>query len=69
MVEPGVYLHYKGKVCSVLGVGEHTETGEKVVVYTEHGSIWVRPLSVFLEEVGDGVKVPRFTHVVGNNQG
>ena len=64
MVEPGVYLHYKGLICSVIGVGEHTETGEPLVVYSEHNKIWIRPLSMFLEEVEvSGVRVPRFQKV------
>ena len=29
----GVYRHYKGGYYQVLGVGEHTETHERVVVY------------------------------------
>lgn len=29
----GVYRHYKGGLYQVLGIAEHTETHEKVVVY------------------------------------
>lgn len=29
----GRYLHYKGEHYQVLGEAEHTETGERVVVY------------------------------------
>jgi hypothetical protein len=66
MVEAGVYLHYKGFVCSVIGVGEHTETGEPFVVYSEHDKIWIRPLSVFEQQVEvSGVRVPRFQRVEG----
>ena len=32
-MECGLYKHYKGGYYQVLGVAEHTETGEKVVVY------------------------------------
>jgi hypothetical protein len=68
MVEPGVYLHYKGGVYSVIGVGEHTETGEQLVVYTAHSKIWIRPLSMFTEEVEvNGMKVLRFQHVTQDN--
>jgi hypothetical protein len=63
-LEVGVYIHYKGGVYSVIGVGEHTETGEPLVVYTAQGKIWIRPLSMFTEEVEvRGVRVPRFQHV------
>lgn len=64
MVEPGVYVHYKGGVYSVVGVGEHTETGEQLVVYSAQNKIWIRPLSMFTEEVEVGSrKVPRFSRV------
>ncbi len=29
----GVWHHYKGDFYQVLGIGEHTETGELLVVY------------------------------------
>ena len=29
----GIYKHYKGGYYQVLGIGEHTETGERMVVY------------------------------------
>lgn len=29
----GIYKHYKGGHYQVLGIGEHTETKEKMVVY------------------------------------
>jgi hypothetical protein len=32
-LECGVYEHYKGKKCLVLGVARHTETGELMAVY------------------------------------
>ena len=51
-----------------MGVGRHSETLEEFVVYIalydgEFGknSIWIRPLSMFLEDVEvDGKKMPRF---------
>jgi hypothetical protein len=47
-----------------MGVAQHSETGETLVVYRpEYGErgLWVRPLSMFQEsvETPDGV-VPRF---------
>lgn len=29
----GIYRHYKGPLYQVIGIGEHTETKERVVVY------------------------------------
>ena len=60
----GRYLHYKGGEYTVMGVAQHSETGEALVVYRpEYGDreLWVRPLSMFQEsvETPDGV-VPRF---------
>jgi hypothetical protein len=68
-VEPGRYRHYKGKDYEVIGVGLHSETHERLVVYRalyrseEFGddAIWVRPLSSFVETVEvNGKSVPRF---------
>ena len=61
----GTYEHYKGNRYEVLGIARHSETLEELVVYRalygEH-DLWVRPLSMFLEQVEiDGQKVSRFT--------
>ena len=61
---PGRYRHYKGGEYTVVGVAQHSETGESLVVYRpEYGErgLWVRPLSMFREsvETPDG-PVPRF---------
>ena len=61
---PGGYRHYKGGEYTVMGVAQHSETGEALVVYRpEYGErdLWVRPLSMFREsvETPDG-PVPRF---------
>lgn len=51
MIMAGVYRHYKGGYYQVLGVGEHTETHERVVVYVALDAslpgprIRVRPLN------------------------
>ncbi len=59
----GRYRHYKGGEYTVMGVAQHSETGEALVVPPEYGDreLWVRPLSMFQEsvETPDGV-VPRF---------
>ena len=68
----GKYRHYKGKLYEVVDVAIHSETLELMVIYKalytskEFGenATWVRPLSMFTEEVViDGKSVPRFTFV------
>ncbi len=63
-IKLGRYRHYKGKEYQVLGVAEHSETGEDLVVYRklyDDYSMWVRPIGMFLEEVEvDGKNMHRF---------
>lgn len=63
-IRPGVYEHFKGKHYTVLYTAAHSETLETYVVYRQlYGdeSVWVRPASMFLEEVEhNGKKTPRF---------
>lgn len=63
----GRYRHYKGNEYEVIGVTHHSETLEELVVYRalyDQGSLWVRPLAMFMEEVEvDGQKVSRFKHL------
>ena len=50
----GVYKHFKGDSYIVLDVAYDSETKEKMVVYRRlygDGSLWVRPLDMFLSEV------------------
>ena len=60
-IQVGRYRHYKGNEYEVIGIAKHSETLEPMVVYRalygEHG-IWVRPASMWNENVGD---VLRFT--------
>lgn len=64
MLSPGKYRHYKGGDYEVIGIARHSETDEPLVVYRclyDNGSLWVRPLAMFLETViVDGRTVPRF---------
>ena len=64
-VAPGRYRHYKNNEYEVLGVAEHSETGEPLVVYRAlygDAGLWVRPESMFVESVDTGAgPVPRFT--------
>jgi hypothetical protein len=54
------YRHFKGNEYLVLHLAKHSETLEDLVVYQalygERG-IWVRPLSMFLEQVTVGEKL------------
>lgn len=64
---PGFYRHYKGGLYQVLGVAQHSETLEQLVVYRACGGnkgLWVRPLGMFLEQITHtGVVQPRFAPV------
>jgi hypothetical protein len=68
----GKYRHYKGHEYVVLGIAHHSETLEELVVYQGlyddpefgHHPIWVRPKSMFFDEVVfDGKKMKRFTKI------
>ncbi len=69
----GKYEHYKTKkIYEVIDLAIHSETKEEMVVYRalyhceEFGlnQLWVRPKSMFLEEViVNGDKVPRFKKI------
>lgn len=64
----GVYKHFKGNLYELLYVATDSETLEKKVVYKAlygDGEIWVRPLSMWDEEVAlpDGTKTKRFALV------
>lgn len=66
-IKLGIYKHFKGKEYEVLGVAKHSETLEELVVYKklyDDFSLWVRPLSMFIEEIEkDGYKGPRFVWI------
>ncbi len=70
MLPCGVYLHYKGNYYLVLGIGEHTETNEKFVVYISLSPrpgyrMRIRPLKMFTQTVKwpSGKRKPRFVFV------
>jgi hypothetical protein len=66
-IPSGKYRHYKGGEYEVVGIATHSETHEPHVVYRPlygEGGLWVRPLSMFIENVVvDGRTVPRFAPV------
>lgn len=64
---PGKYQHFKGNHYQVLHVAKHSETEEEFVVYQPlYGDkdIWIRPLSMFCEQIErDGKTFYRFQKV------
>ena len=61
------YRHFKGNVYRVLHIAKHSDTLEDMFVYQamygERG-IWVRPLSMFEEEIErDGKTIRRFSPI------
>ncbi len=71
-VRRGIYRHYKGGGYEVIGVGSHTESGERLVFYSalsdgakcKAGELFARPVEMFNESVEhDGEMVPRFRFV------
>lgn len=67
LIPLGLYRHYKGKDYSVLGFARDSETTNIMVLYVPlygDGGYWVRPLSMFTEEVEvDGKLTPRFKYL------
>lgn len=65
-LKTGRYRHYKGNYYEVIGVVNHSETLEKMVLYRQlygEGALWVRPLVMFIENVQvQGNTMPRFEY-------
>ena len=66
-VRPGRYRHFKGNEYQVIVMAHHSETEEEMVVYRPlygEGGLWVRPASMWCEQVDrDGKVQPRFTYI------
>lgn len=72
-VREGLYRHFKGKLYYVIGTARNSEhLSEELVVYKAlyedpvfgNHAMWVRPKSMFLENVKVGGKeVPRFEYI------
>ncbi len=71
-IKLGRYRHFKGNEYNVLYVAKHSETLELMVVYQAlygDGGIWVRPASMWNEEVEvDGTIYKRFEYIDEKNK-
>ena len=66
-LKKGKYRHFKGNEYELIGLANHSETLEPMVVYRalygEQG-LWVRPAAMWTETVDrDGYHGPRFTYM------
>lgn len=65
-LKPGKYRHFKGNEYELVCIATHSETLEPMVVYRAlygEGGIWVRPASMWTEQVDrDGYHGPRFVY-------
>lgn len=70
-IKPGLYEHYKGNKYQVIGLAQHSEAREYLVVYKAlykgdfpEDMLWVRPFRMFTENVEvNGKQVPRFKFI------
>lgn len=66
-IKLGKYRHFKGNEYEVIGIANHSETLEKMVVYRAlygEKEIWVRPAEMWNEEITrDGKTFKRFEYV------
>ena len=51
MIELGQkYRHFKGNIITILNIAKHSESLEELVIYEHDGSVWARPLSMFMDK-------------------
>ena len=66
-LKPGRYRHFKGKKYELIGVAQHSETLEPMVVYRAlygEGGLWVRPAAMWNERVDrEDYHGPRFSYI------
>ncbi len=69
-IKPGIYQHFKGNKYRVLFIARHSETLEPMVVYQAlygEGGVWVRPASMWNEQVERNDYIgPRFIYIGSN---
>ncbi len=66
-----VYRHFKGNYYFVENIGKSSETEETLVIYKslydrEDTNIWIRPLSMFLEEIPERPDNKQVKNIVSN---
>lgn len=66
-IKSGYYQHYKGGYYQVIECARHSETEEWLVIYRPlygEQSLWARPLTMFIENIGIvGGLIPRFNYL------
>ena len=66
-LKPGKYRHFKGNEYELIGIANHSETLEPMVVYKAlYGKkeLWVRPAAMWSEIIEkDGYCGPRFCYM------
>ena len=71
-MQTGIYEHYKGSRYKVIDTARHSETEELLVLYRPmygEENLWVRPFTMFFEEVEiDGILVERFKYIGDENE-
>lgn len=65
-----IYKHYKWNIYEVISIARHSESLEEYIVYKWilRWDYWIRPKSMFLEDVIiDWIKIPRFKYIGNEN--
>lgn len=64
------FVHFKGGLYKMLGIAQHSETLEEMVIYQAlygNHEIWVRPKTMFFDKVmHDGIEMDRFREITEN---
>lgn len=70
-IKPGNYRHYQGNTYRVIGIAEHSQTAEKLVVCQDMSSsheMVAEPIDTFLESIEHmGERVSKFSYIWGEN--
>ena len=66
-IKKGKYRHFKGMEYEVVDIAKNSETLEDMIIYKQlygDGSLWVRPASMWNENVEkDGKTTKRFEYI------